>query len=132
MDKKFGIALKAMIQNKDGEYLVLLKSGLDEINPNQIDIPGGRLEFGENFETALKREIKEELGIDIQMGKCSRIWSLIKEDLHLIGITFNAKYVGGDIKLSFEHDSYSWVKKEDVLNGNYPEWLKEEFESVGE
>ena len=130
MNKEFGIALKALIKNKEGKYLILHKSDKDDINPNQIDIPGGRMEFGEDFISALKREIKEELNIEIEIGKPSRVWSLIKDNLHLIGITFNAQYLTGEIKLSFEHDSYSWVSKEEIANGNYPLWIKEEFKSL--
>jgi 8-oxo-dGTP diphosphatase len=103
MSKEFGIALKAMIKSDKGEFLVLSKSDKDEINPKQVDIPGGRMEFGENLETAIKREIKEELGINIKIGKPSRVWNMIKDDLHLVGITFNAKYIDGEVKLSFEH-----------------------------
>jgi len=129
MNKEFGIALKALIKNKEGKYLILHKSDKDDINPNQIDIPGGRMEFGEDFITALRREAKEELNIEIEIGNCSRVWSLIKDNLHLIGITFNAQYIGGEIKLSFEHDSYSWVNKEEIINGDYPLWIKEEFKT---
>jgi len=127
MNLEFGIATKAIIKNKDGKYLVLFKSDKDDINPKQIDIPGGRMNFGEKFEDSLRREVREELGIEIMVGDYSRVWSLIKDNLHLVGITFNAKYLVGDIKLSFEHDSYSWVNKEEIINGNYPEWIKEEL-----
>jgi 8-oxo-dGTP diphosphatase len=130
MDKKFGVAVKAMIKNNKDEYLVLSKSDKDDINPKQIDIPGGRLEFGEDFEEALKREVKEELGIDIEVGNCSRVWSLIKDDLHLVGITFNAKFMKGNIELSFEHDNYFWLKKNEVIGGDYPQWIKEEFSAA--
>lgn len=33
------------------------------------EFPGGKLEMGESFEECLKREIKEELGIEINVGK---------------------------------------------------------------
>ncbi|MDD3386615.1 MAG: NUDIX domain-containing protein [Candidatus Pacebacteria bacterium] len=127
MKNKFGIALKAMIKNDKNEYLVLFKSDKEDINPKQIDIPGGRMEFGESFKDSLEREVKEELGIEVEINNHSSVWNLIKDDFHLVGITFNAKYIGGEIKLSFEHDNYSWLKKEDVFNSKYPEWLKDEF-----
>jgi len=130
MDKIFGIAVKAMIKNKKGKFLVIFKSGQDEINPNQVDIPGGRLEFGENVESCLKREVKEELNIEIEIEKPSRTWNLIKNNLHLVGITFLAKYVGGELRLSGEHTKYEWVDKDKILNGDYPEWIKEEFKVI--
>ncbi|MFA7209133.1 MAG: NUDIX domain-containing protein [Parcubacteria group bacterium] len=130
MERKFGVATKALIKNDDGKYLVLYKSGTEEINPNGIDIPGGRMEFGESAEESLKREVREELGINIEIGRPSRVWGFVKDGLHLVGITFLAKYAGGELKLSGEHTGYGWIDKNMVLEGVYPEWIKEEFERV--
>jgi len=130
MAKEFGIAAKAIIKNKDNKFLVILKSDIEEINPNEIDLPGGRLKFGEDFEDGLKREIMEELGITIEIMRLSRVWTLIKNDLHLVGLTFLANYVSGDIKLSQEHINFQWISKKDILNGEYPEWIKKEFKEI--
>jgi 8-oxo-dGTP diphosphatase len=130
MDRKFGIATKAIIKNKDNRFLVIFKSDTEEISPNEIDIPGGRLKFGEIFEDGLKREIKEELGITIKIVKLSRAWSLIKDELHLVGLTFLADYVDGEVQLSGEHTSFKWVNKESIIKGNYPSWIKKEFEAI--
>lgn len=127
MEKKFGVATKAIIKNKEGKYLVLYKSETEEINPNEIDIPGGRMKFGENPEESLKREVEEEIGIMIEIIKPSRVWGLIKGDLHLVGITFLAKYISGEFRLSGEHTKYGWADKEEILMGDYPNWIKEEF-----
>ncbi|MDO9231123.1 MAG: NUDIX domain-containing protein [bacterium] len=128
MERKFGIAVKAIIKNEEGKYLVLYKSETEEINPNEIDIPGGRMKFGENAQESLKREIEEEIGVEIEIIKPSRIWGFVKNDLHLVGITFLAKYVSGEFRLSGEHTKYEWMDKEKILTGDYPKWIKEEFE----
>ena len=47
MEKKFGVAVKAIIKNEEGNFLILFKSDNEDINPNEVDIPGGRVEFGE-------------------------------------------------------------------------------------
>ena len=127
MEKKFGVATKAIIQNKEGKFLVLFKSEFEDIGQNEIDIPGGRIEFGEDSITSLMREIKEETNLEIDVVRPSRVWNLIKDDLHLVGITFIANLIGGVINLSGEHDSYKWVAKEEILEGDYPKWLKKEF-----
>ncbi len=130
MDKKFGVAAKAIIKNEEGRYLVLFKSDTEDINPNEIDIPGGRVEFGEDVQDCLKREIIEEVGLDIKIDRPSRVWGFVKENLHLIGITFTAELVGGNIKLSGEHDAYKWMTKDEILEGDYPKWIKKEFEVI--
>lgn len=127
MERKFGVAIKAIIKNDGGRYLVLYKSETEEINPNEIDIPGGRMKFGENAEESLKREVYEEIGIMIEVIKPSRVWGFVKDNLHLVGITFLAKYVKGEFKLSGEHTRYEWIGKKKILTGDYPKWIKEEF-----
>lgn len=129
MDRKFGVATKAIIKRGE-KFLVIFKSDTEEISPNEIDIPGGRLKFGETLEEGLKREIKEELNINIKVKKLSRGWSMIKDDLHLVGLTFLADYVSGKIKLSGEHTSFKWVSKEEILKGKYPTWIKDEFKAI--
>lgn len=129
MTKKFGIAVKAIIK-KDGKYLVLFKSENEDINPNEIDIPGGRIEFGENAEDCLIREIQEEVNLGIEIEKPSKVWHIMKDDLHLVGITFLANYLSGEIKLSGEHNKYKWLSKNQIINSNYPEWIKKEFKDL--
>lgn len=128
MDKKFGVAAKAIIKNKDGKYLVLFKSENEDINPNEIDIPGGRVEFGEDVQDCLIREIQEEVNLDIKVNRPSRAWGFVKDNLHLIGITFTADLISGEISLSGEHNVYRWMTKEEILAGDYPGWIKKEFE----
>lgn len=130
MDRKFGVATKAIIKNNDGKFLVIFKSDTEEISPNEIDIPGGRLKFGEKLEEGLKREIREELGITIENIKLSRAWSLIKDDLHLVGLTFLADYISGEVQLSGEHTDFKWIDKETIIKGEYPEWIKKEFAAI--
>ena len=65
----------------------------------------------------------------VEVEKLSRVWSFVKEDLHLVGITFVVKCEeGGEIVLSNEHTNYFWKSKEEILEGNFPKWLKEEVE----
>ncbi len=62
MKKKVEILVRAIIQNK-GKILVCKK-----VEKNYYFFPGGHLEFGESTKKALRREIKEELGVTIE--KC--------------------------------------------------------------
>lgn len=129
-EKKFGVAAKAIIRNGEGKYLVLFKSENEDINPNEIDIPGGRVEFGEEVEECLKREVKEEAGLDIEIERPSLVWGFVKDNLHLIGVTFIAQEKGGEIVLSGEHDMFRWMTKEEIMNGEYPKWIKKEFSAL--
>jgi hypothetical protein len=37
------VAVKCIIQDPEGKILVIFKSDIDEVNPNDFDIPGGRI-----------------------------------------------------------------------------------------
>ena len=49
---------------KDGGFLVE-KRRLDDTDPGFVELPGGHVEEGESLEEALRREVLEELGLEI-------------------------------------------------------------------
>ena len=57
-DYLFRISLKALIYNQEGQLLVVKEHGLN------WGLPGGGMDFGETFEQALARELKEEAGYE--------------------------------------------------------------------
>ncbi len=121
----FGVASKAVIVNEEGKYLFVKKSSKEDINPNTYEFPGGRIEFGENPEEALIREIKEEVGLDISIVIAFNTWSFIKgEDFQLVGVDFLCTVKGGEEKLSEEHESIHWMSIEEIENNKeFPSWI---------
>lgn len=57
-DYLYRISLKALIYNDAGQILVV-----KEINRTYWDLPGGGMDYDEDFESSLKRELYEELAI---------------------------------------------------------------------
>lgn len=103
--------MKAFLQNKEGECLILKIS--KEKYPERKakwDIPGGRIEPGKSLMENLRREIKEETGL-LLIGKPQL---LAAQDIlgvpgrHVVRLTYRGK-VKGEVKLSEEHTSYKWV-----------------------
>ncbi len=58
-------AVKAVIQNKNRFLILKQKIGSNEF----WDLPGGKVEYGENPLEALHREVKEETGLEIKIKK---------------------------------------------------------------
>jgi len=114
-DKHFvgKVAHKAAIE-KDGKVL-LAKGDGDEF----WDIPGGRINSGEKPAQALKREIKEELGVDIEVGKPFFADLIIstktKEERYFI--CFYAKVADGQEPCSVDPEESAelyWVSSDEV------------------
>jgi A/G-specific adenine glycosylase len=58
----------ALIQEEDGLFLIAQRKPEDKFG-GLWEFPGGAREAGESYETCLKREMKEELGIEVEVGK---------------------------------------------------------------
>lgn len=131
MSKIFWIAVKWLIQNPEGKYLIVYKSDLEDMNPNDFDIPGGRIHRWEKLEDALQREIKEEVWLEIVVQQIHSTRWFTKEDLHLVWITFLVTCSDWEnITLSHEHIGFQRKAKEEILHSNFPSWLKEEFKKL--
>jgi 8-oxo-dGTP diphosphatase len=115
------IAMKAVIV-KDGKVLLLREAATykDGTQVGRYHMPGGRIEAGENFEEALRREIKEETGLTVDIVQPVYVgeWRpVIREVAHqIIGVFFICRPTSEEISLSDEHDDYKWVTKEDFSN----------------
>jgi 8-oxo-dGTP pyrophosphatase MutT (NUDIX family) len=67
------VAQKAVLCDS-GHILMIQKSAADPYNPLKWEIPGGRLEFGEELVDHLQREVKEEVGLDVEIGPPLAMW----------------------------------------------------------
>lgn len=61
-EQLFQVGIKAVAQNSKGQILLLAVPEWGD-NPAHWDLPGGRMEPGENFIQTLQRELKEEIGV---------------------------------------------------------------------
>lgn len=118
------IEVVAAIIYKDGQYLATQR-GYGEFE-GLWEFPGGKIELGETAELALKREIQEELGIDITIDKFLCTTDYDYPSFHLIMYSFLCSIESGEIELH-EHKSARWLAVE-MLNN--VEWLPADKEVV--
>ena len=67
-------------------------------------LPGGRIEYGEDFATCGVRELKEETNLDIKFGKVVFLSEAIAPDRsrHIINIYATGEVLGGELKVGDE------------------------------
>jgi 8-oxo-dGTP diphosphatase len=81
--------------------------------------PGGKLEFGEEIRAGIKREIKEEMSLEVELvtplPPFDRIVKLDGEtSLHVIYIDYVAKLLGGELEIGSDVGEASWVEKKSI------------------
>ncbi len=77
------------------------------------EFPGGKIELGETPETAIVREIKEELDTEIQVVKLLDTVEYDYPQFHLSMDCFICKIKSGDLVLK-EHEAAKWLTKENL------------------
>ncbi|MEO8065242.1 MAG: NUDIX domain-containing protein [Candidatus Doudnabacteria bacterium] len=127
-ENNFRNAAKAFIV-KDEKVLLLKRRPNDVHKPGAWDIPGGRLEPGENPFTGLLRETKEETNLDIEVVMPLDVHYFTRDDGQQITLLmFLCKPKSDRVELSEEHTEYKWV---DLNNPkvDFPDWLHQPIEN---
>ena len=84
------------------------------------EFPGGKVEKGETFEIALKREIKEELNINIAINNKFAEENYKDEKINVKLHYFLCSHTSGEIYLN-EHEDSAWITKNEFKNYNFAE-----------
>lgn len=101
----------------DENRVLATKRGYGEFK-NQWEFPGGKIEPGETCENALKREIKEELNVDIEINSFALKLEYQYPTFHLKMFTYNCKIIRGVPEL-IEHNDARWLSGEELDSVNW-------------
>jgi mutator protein MutT len=107
-----GVSVGALILNDKGELFLSKRSENTKNEHGCWEIPGGSVEFGETLQDAIKREMKEEYGIEIelieQMPAQNHI--LPDEHQHWVPTCFICGIKSGEPKIREPHkcDAIGW------------------------
>ena len=100
------IEVVAAIIQRDGAYFATQR-GYGEFE-GMWEFPGGKIEPGESRDVALKREIQEELGVDIAIENILCTTEYDYPSFHMTMHCYLCSIASGDIELR-EHKSALWL-----------------------
>lgn len=108
MNKKHIEVVAAVIH--DGGRILATQRGYGEFK-DKWEFPGGKMEAGESREEALRREIREELDTEINIGKLLCTVEYDYPAFHLTMHCYLCSVVSGTLVLK-EHESARWLPAE--------------------
>lgn len=113
------INVTCAIINIDGKILVTQRSENMSL-PFKWEFPGGKIEVYESEIECIKREIREEINIEIEILQKLSNSNYDYGNLQINLLPFVANYVSGEIKLS-EHKAYKLMDQSELLNLDWAE-----------
>jgi NAD+ diphosphatase len=108
----------AIIENEKGEIL-LVKRKIEPMK-GYWDLPGGFINANESLEASIKRELKEELNIDVEVNNIIGVYSdtyLYQEIIiPTLPIVVSIKKISGIIQVADDVSEYKFFPKQEVLD----------------
>jgi 8-oxo-dGTP diphosphatase len=110
---------------RDGPLILIARRKLDaKVEAGRWEFPGGKVDFGEHPEDCLKREILEELNLDIEIERffdvASHVYSAAgsvaspkTSGLHVILLCYICRLLGGELKL-LDVAEVAWVNLDEL------------------
>ena len=111
----------AMIENDEGRYLITQRPPTSSL-PLLWEFPGGKVEPGESDEEALARELREEMGIAVEIGE--QVMHTHHEyptyDIDFRVFQCHLASAGAQIRHLRVHD-HRWVTLEEMSGYQFPD-----------
>ena len=107
--KPQSLSIKVLLLDAEGRCLLLLRSAASKNNAGKWELPGGKTDPGESFDTALAREVREETGLDIRLIRPFETAMSDLPELQVVYLVMLAEAEPGKVRLSHEHDQFQWA-----------------------
>ncbi|MBN2055300.1 (deoxy)nucleoside triphosphate pyrophosphohydrolase [bacterium] len=85
----------AGILERNGRYLLTRRRSFEHL-PDAWEFPGGKLKEGEDPRAALRRELMEELGIEVEVGRCVEVIHYRYEEFDVLLMFFDCGITSGE------------------------------------
>jgi 8-oxo-dGTP diphosphatase len=113
------IPVTAAVIEQDGALLIARRKPEDRFG-GVWEFPGGKVEEGETPEEGLQREILEELGLEVEIGRALGVFPFVSPAFSIELIAFRARIIRGDIVLN-DHAEVRWVDRSALSGFSFAE-----------
>ena len=111
---KIVVVVKGIVVN-EGHVLIVQRAAADEIGSGTWECVGGKLEFGEDLEASLIREIYEEAGLTVTINRILYATTFNTNPFRqVVLLTYLCESVKRNVTLSSEHQNHLWASKEEM------------------
>lgn len=121
---EFALSPKIVLRDARGLCLALQRSADSSFEPGSWDLPGGKLEPGEDFIAGLRREALEETGLAIEIERALGVGERRMDGLYIAVLVLEGRVAGGTLRLSHEHQAHRWVPRRELANLPFCEHLR--------
>ncbi len=127
MNEKKHIQVAAALLFQDGKIFAA-KRGASPYGyvAHKFEFPGGKIERGESGQDAVKRELKEELNMDVSVGSLYAKHTFEYPNF-IITLSLYECEMLSDFVLK-EHECYAWIKPQDL---DEKEWAPADADILG-
>jgi 8-oxo-dGTP diphosphatase len=106
------VNVTAAILSRDSQVLIAKRKATDSL-PHKWEFPGGKVESGETPEQCLRRELSEEFGIDVIVGKFLGESVYHYEHVSIKLLAYRTFWERGDITPN-AHEDFRWVLPDEL------------------
>jgi 8-oxo-dGTP diphosphatase len=118
------MAVKAVIYDQAGRCLALRREPQSHHFPGQWDLPGGKVDAGEGFDRALRREVKEETGLRVDLRSVIGAWQRKWPKIVSVLLVVTARKQAGRVQLSAEHTEYRWIAPAELAKVDWSDEIR--------
>lgn len=101
-----------LVFNAENKFFLMRSSGK---YGSQWIIPGGKIDFGESMLEALRRELREETGLELELIEFCGVRELLEPERHFVFLEFRARAKSPyKVTLNEEATEWGWFTHDDL------------------
>lgn len=112
------VAVTALVL-REGRVLAMRRSAHRDAGAGLWETPSGRVRQGEDPLDAVRRELAEEAGLDVELEpRPFAAYPALRGTLPMVVVAYRARWRAGEVVRSDEHDAHAWWTPDEWRRGS--------------